>query len=260
MTPSVNGSVSDPRRILLTTNTLILLSLIFLLGGLVKGVVGFGLPTIGIGLGAMLVDIPTAMLLIAVPTILSNGWQIAANGDVFKTARRLWVFLLASVALVPAGIALVIWIPEWPYERLLGLVIVVYSLWSIRGKDWHLPNPTSRTAAVLFGGINAFITGLTGCFSVPGVMYLRGLGLSKTELLCAMGWLYLLSALAMGGSLALFGHSTAQLSGWSVAACLPVGVGLLIGTLIQRRLSEVFFRKVFLMAFAVIGFVLLVWG
>ena len=42
--------------------------LIFILAGLVKGIVGFGLPTIGIGLGALISDIPTAMMLILVPT------------------------------------------------------------------------------------------------------------------------------------------------------------------------------------------------
>ena len=39
-----------------------------MLAGLVKGIVGLGLPTIGIGLGALISDIPTAMMLILVPT------------------------------------------------------------------------------------------------------------------------------------------------------------------------------------------------
>ncbi len=245
---------------LLTQEVLLYLAVIFLLGGLVKGAVGFGLPTIGIGLGAMVVDIPTAMLLVAVPTVLSNAWQIAVNGKVWQTARRVWLFLVASVALIPLGIAVLILVPEWPYERLLGLVILVYSLWSLRGKDWILRQPESRWLAVAFGSINAFITGITGCFSVPGVMYLRGLGLNKANLLGAMGWLYLLSALTMSGSLAAFGHSTMALNGWSIAACLPVALGLVVGTLIQRRLSEAVFRKVFLWAFAIIGVVLMVWS
>ena len=167
---------------------------------------------------------------------------------------------MASVALIPLGIAVLIHVPEWPYERLLGLVILVYSLWSLRGKDWILRQPESRWLAVAFGSINAFITGITGCFSVPGVMYLRGLGLNKANLLGAMGWLYLLSALTMSASLAAFGHATMALNGWSIVACLPVAMGLVLGTLIQRRLSEAVFRKVFLWAFAVIGVVLMVWS
>jgi uncharacterized membrane protein YfcA len=91
-------------------------------------------------------------------------------------------------------------------------------------------------------------------------MYLRGLGLNKANLLGAMGWLYLLSALTMSASLAAFGHATMALNGWSIVACLPVALGLVLGTLIQRRLSEAVFRKVFLWAFAVIGVVLMVWS
>ena len=116
---------------MLTTHSLVLLALIFFAGGLVKGTVGFGLPTIGIGLGAMVVDIPTAMLLIAVPTIATNVWQMWVNGDLRAIVRRLWVFMLAAVWLIPLGVAAIVYVPAMPYGRLLGLIILVYSLWTL---------------------------------------------------------------------------------------------------------------------------------
>ena len=244
----------------LTTDAILVLTAIFLLGGVVKGTVGFGLPTIGIGLGAMVVDIPTAMLLIAVPTVVTNLWQIVVNGDPWAIGRRLWVFLLSSVSLIPVGIAVLIYVPNLPYEQLLGLVIVLYSVWTLVGKDLVLSEPNSKRYAIGSGAVNALITGLTGCFSVPGVMYLRALGLSKTDLLCAMGLLYLLSAIGMSGSLWALGHATRSVSLWSLAACVPVIVGVALGTFIQRRLSEGLFRKIFLLAFTLIGVALMVVG
>ena len=111
-----------------------------------KGTVGFGLPTIGIGLGAMVVDIPTAMLLIAAPTVVTNLWQIVVNGDPWAIGRRLWVFLLSSVSLIPVGIAVLIYVPDLPYEQLLGLVIVLYSVWTLVGKDLVLSAERSKSS------------------------------------------------------------------------------------------------------------------
>jgi uncharacterized protein len=248
------------REHMLTTHSLVLLALIFFAGGLVKGTVGFGLPTIGIGLGAMVVDIPTAMLLIAVPTIATNVWQMWVNGDLRAIVRRLWVFMLAAVWLIPLGVAAIVYVPAMPYGRLLGFIILLYSLWTLWGKDRVLPWAQKPGVAFFAGSVNAVLTGMTGCFSVPGVMYLRAVGLSKADLMGAMGMLYLLSAVGMFGSLWWMGKATSALSQASLAACIPVAAGLVLGTFIQKRLSEALFKRLFLGAFAVLGLVLMATG
>ena len=69
---------------------------IFTLGGLVKGVAGFGLPTISLGLMALTRPVPEAMALVLLPTIATNAWQALAGGALRPTLRRLWGFLLAA--------------------------------------------------------------------------------------------------------------------------------------------------------------------
>ncbi|MDC3058577.1 hypothetical protein OA099_04415, partial [Litorivicinus sp.] len=66
---------------------------IFILAGFVKGIVGFGLPTIGIGFGALISDIPTAMMLILVPTIFTNIAQVKATGSMAFVVKKTWAFL-----------------------------------------------------------------------------------------------------------------------------------------------------------------------
>ena len=112
---------------------LIQIILIFMLAGLVKGVVGFGLPTIGIGLGALISDIPTAMMLILVPTFFTNIVQIFGTGSLRDVLQKSWMFLLGAVLLVPLRLWMVVVVPEFPFERLLGLLILVYSLASLKG-------------------------------------------------------------------------------------------------------------------------------
>ena len=242
------------------TPFLIQIVFIFILAGLVKGTVGFGLPTIGIGLGALISDIPTAMMLILVPTFFTNIVQIMSAGSLRHVIQKSWVFLLGSVLLVPLGLWAVVLLPGFPFERLLGLSIVLYSLASLKGFNPVMAMEHNAKLGFGLGLINSVLTGMTGSMSVPGVMYLRSLQLSKDDLLCAMGALFFISTIAMGISLWWFGKATNELSLLSVLMCVPVAVGVWVGMSIRRLLTEEQFKALFLWAFTALGAYLLVFG
>ena len=239
---------------------LVQICLIFVLAGLVKGTVGFGLPTIGIGLGALISDIPTAMMLILVPTIFTNITQILSTGSVASVLTKTWAFLLGAVVLVPGGLWMVVVVPEFPYERLLGLSILVYSLASLRGFNPVMQTKNNQGLGLALGLLNSVLTGMTGSMSVPGVMYLRSLQLTRDDLFCAMGILFLTSTLAMGGSLWWLDRATEELSALSVMMCLPVALGVWLGMRVRLTLSEERFKQIFLWAFTVLGAYLAVFG
>lgn len=239
---------------------LIQIILIFVLAGLVKGVVGFGLPTIGIGLGALISDIPTAMMLILVPTFFTNIVQIFSTGSLRDVLQKSWVFLFGAVLLVPLGLWMVVVVPEFPFERLLGLLILVYSLASLKGFNPVMQMKNNSALALVLGLLNSVFTGMTGSMTVPGVMYLRSLQLSKDDLLCAMGVLFFISTIAMGGSLWWLNRATQELSVLSVAMCIPVAFGVWLGMQIRKLLSEAQFKHIFLSAFAVLGIYLTLFG
>jgi hypothetical protein len=65
----------------------------FVLAGFVKGVVGLGLPTVAMGLLAIVMTPAQAASLLVVPSLLTNVWQ--ATGPVLvPLVRRLWPMLL----------------------------------------------------------------------------------------------------------------------------------------------------------------------
>ena len=65
----------------------------FLLAGFVKGVIGLGLPTVAMGLLAIVMTPAQAASLLVVPSLLTNVWQ--ATGPVLvPLLRRLWPMLL----------------------------------------------------------------------------------------------------------------------------------------------------------------------
>ena len=245
---------------ILEINFLVQICLIFILAGLVKGVVGFGLPTIGIGLGALISDIPTAMMLILVPTFFTNIVQVLGTGSVAAVLKKTWTFLLGAVVLIPIGLWMVVLVPEFPFERLLGLSILIYSLASLKGFNPVMRIKNNHFLSLALGLLNSVLTGMTGSMSVPGVMYLRALQLSKEDLLCAMGMLFFTSTLALGGSLWWLDRASGELSILSILMCVPVALGVWVGMRVRGVLSEDQFKQIFLSAFTVLGAYLAVFG
>src|SRR3954464_11979557 len=80
-----------------------LVAAIFLLAGFVKGVAGFGLPTVTLGLLALVRPLPEAMALMLVPTLAANVWQSLVGPALLPVLRRLWPFLGAAVLGTLAG-------------------------------------------------------------------------------------------------------------------------------------------------------------
>ena len=97
------------------------------------------------------------------------------------------------------------------------------------------------------------LTGLTGTLFLPGVMYLQAIGLSRDQLVQAMGLLFALSTLALGISLHETGRIDVGLWQISCFALLPALFGMHCGKICRGYLSDDLFRRVFLSGLALLG-------
>src|SRR5574341_696476 len=83
---------------------------VFLLAGLIKGVAGFGLPTIAMGVLCLFMQPIEAAALVVIPNALTNLWQMIAGPEFAALARRLARLLIAlalgtfaSIGLLASG-------------------------------------------------------------------------------------------------------------------------------------------------------------
>lgn len=225
----------------------------FLLAGAVKGVIGLGLPTVSLGLLTAALDLPTAMALLIVPSLVTNLWQAVVGGNGRAVLRRIWPFLLMATATVGLGAAALTRVDLSLLSSLLGGLLVAYSTLSLAGFRFVIAARREVWAGPLFGTVNGILTGMTGSFVVPGVMFLQAIGLSRDRLVQAMGMLFTASTVAL--ALALEGNDllTTQLSLVSATAVIPAVAGMAAGRRIRRKLSESRFRRVFFVAIFVLG-------
>ncbi|WP_299814728.1 sulfite exporter TauE/SafE family protein [uncultured Roseibium sp.] len=234
--------------------------LVFIWAGFVKGLVGFGLPTIGLGLMTVFVGVEKAMVLILWPAFLVNAWQALSGGYLRSLLRRLWPFLLAAVAMLSAGTFILTQIPGGAADLLLGVLMVAYAVPMLIGVVLRLPARLEIPVGVGLGLLNGVLSGLTGSYSVPGVMYLQSLGLKRDELIQAMGLLFLLSTIALGASLGGFGLMGGREAVASLALVVPSLAGVLAGQMIRRRISETAFRRLILASILLLGLYLIPLG
>ena len=225
----------------------------FLLAGAVKGVIGLGLPTVSLALLTVALDLTTAMALLLVPSFVTNLWQAVAGGNAMLILQRLWPFFVMASVTVWIGVAALSRLDDSLLTALLGVLLVVYSVMNLGGFNLAIPARHEAWTGPLVGATNGVLTGMTGSFVVPGVMFLQAIGLSRDALIQAMGMLFTLSTLALAAALYQSNFISVQHGALSVAAVVPAIVGMLAGQRIRRGLSEQRFRLVFFTALLALG-------
>ncbi len=236
-----------------STESLVIIAATFLLAGGVKGVVGLGLPTISLALLTAAFGLKEAMVLMLIPSFVTNAWQGLVGGALIAILRRLWLLLAVACVGIWLGTGILAQSDAQLLSGLLGAVLCLYALVSLG--SWQVPSPGryERWISPPVGLVNGFLTGLTGSFLVPGTLYLQALGLTRDSLIQAMGVLYTVSTLALGVALAENRLLPPDLGIISGAAVLPALAGMVVGQRVRQSLSKSMFRKVFFGALLILG-------
>jgi len=238
--------------------TIALVAFAFLLAGLVKGVVGLGLPSVSLGILAATIGLPQAMAVLIAPSFVTNLWQAVAGGKTRAILGRIWPFLLMATLTVWIGTGILARGNVALLTALLGVILILYSAINLRHVRVSLPAGREGWLGPVLGAMNGVIGGMTGSFVLPGVLYLQAIGLSRDMLIQAMGMLFTLSTVALGLALGANRLLTLDLGFLSAAAVLPAMVGMQLGQIIRKRLSDEVFRRVLFIALMALGAYILI--
>lgn len=238
--------------------TLIIIFVTFLLAGLVKGVIGLGLPTVSLGILAAIIGLAQAMPLLLVPSFVTNVTQGLAGPHTKEVFKRIWPFLITAALTILLGAQALVRVDFAYLSGLLGLTLVVYALLGLTGFRLTIRPSQEKWWGPVLGFFNGVLGGMTGSFAVPGVMYLQALGLSRDQLVQAMGMLFATSTLTLAFALQGHGMISQDLGLVSMMALVPAFIGLMIGQKLRKRLSEAQFKKIFFFGLIGLGLYIIV--
>lgn len=238
---------------MIDTTNLLLIALTFLLAGTVKGVIGLGLPTVSLGLLTAVLDLPTAMALMIVPSFFTNALQAVLGGNACMILARIWPFLLMATGTIWIGASGLSRIDLDLLSGLLGVLLFSYATLNLAGVRLAIAPNWEAWAGPVFGIANGILTGMTGSFVVPGVMFLQAIGLPRDMLVQAMGMLFTTSTLALAIALQSNNLLVGSQLALSSLALGPALAGMAMGQTLRKSLSETRFRQLFFTSILILG-------
>ena len=178
--------------------TLAIICSIFLLAGFVKGFVGFGLPLVAIGLLTTIVGLQAAIALFLMPALCTNIWQGFAGAHTGPLFRRYWTFFVPTMVFTfPGTLALSRFDTNY-LTALLGFLLCLFVVLSFSRPNFVVPDRLEKPLNPVMGVTSGILAGMTGAFTMPGVVYLQATRLPRDQLVQAMGMLFTLSTVGLG--------------------------------------------------------------
>lgn len=238
-----------------TPALLVAAMMVGLVAGVIKGMVGFALPTVLVsGLGAMM-SAEVALAGMILPTLIANGWQALRQGPkaAWRSIWRFRVFLAVSLVVLLICAQLVPILPERALVLIIGGSVTFFAVLQLLGLRLRLPAGSQRKSEVAFGAIAGMFGGLSGIWGPPTVAMLTALDTEKTEQMRVQGVVYGLGALALAVAHLGSGVLRAETLPLSLAL-VPVSLlGVALGFRIQDRIDQRTFRRATLAVLLIAG-------
>lgn len=231
---------------------------VFLVAGMVKGVIGLGLPTVSLAALSVVVELPVAVMLMVIPSAVTNLWQAFDGPHFVALVTRFWLMLLASALGVWFSYGLLLVTNPKAMTGVLGIVLCVYSAISLRRTRLITRIRRERALSPVVGLATGALAGATGSLVLPVVPYLQALRLERDALVQMMGISFTVSTCAIGIAMLDHGRYAAEGALLSLAALVPALLGMKLGQLVRRRLSEQLFRSCLFVGLLIIG-IRLIW-
>jgi uncharacterized membrane protein YfcA len=234
-------------------NSTIFIAIVFAIAGLVKGVIGLGLPTIAMGLLAIVMSPVEAAAILILPSFVTNVWQTLAGPSLLAIVRRLWLMMAGVCLGTWAGMGLMTAVGATYGTAFLGVALVLYAIAGLASFRMTVQPSQEGWLGPVVGGVTGLITAATGVFVIPAVPYLQAIGLTKEDLVQALGLSFTVSTVALAVNVAVEGGFNVGVAGANFGALAMACLGMWAGQTLRLRLQPEKFRTIFFAGLLILG-------
>lgn len=224
----------------------------FAFAGLVKGVIGGGLPAVAVPIMAGALEPAVGAALTLVPVIATNIWLLLQGGLFAQVISRYWPFLvMLSIGSALGSQILATTSPDIMRLAIGTLVIILSPLpfmpqgWAISPVAQRWLNPLAGLAMGLVGGATVMLA--------PAIVYFVALRIEKSLFVASMGAIALFSMLPLFMGLAVNRVLGANELLLSALALVPTAAGMAVGVWLRGRISQRGFQGLLSIALLAIG-------
>jgi uncharacterized membrane protein YfcA len=215
-----------------------------LIGAVTKGITGFGLPMVAVPLLSALVGVERAVVVMVLPTFVSNGWLLWEHRNRAWAAwqQHLPLFLAAGVIGTVAGTTLLTVLSDRVLALILAAWLGLYLLMQVSRPGIEVPQ-RSRKGLSLGVGLTAGLA--QGSMGVPGPVvatWFHALRLEPATYVFAVCAVFFLTSAVQIFSLANLGLWSGERLTEGLLALVPSVLGVPLGIKLARRIDPAKFN------------------
>ena len=218
---------------------------VYVLCGVIKGSIGFGMPTVSISLLSFILDVKIIIALILIPTLVVNIYQLSRGGNFKKIISETKYFLIFSTLFIFPGAYLLTIINSNTIILFIAIILLINSALFLFKINFKLPFYNKPITQIFVGAFNGVIIGMTSIYTMPLIFLLQSLNYNKNTTIQFLGIAFFLYPLGQIISFSNFDLISSEIFLNSLIILIPIFFGLFIGQKIRYQISETLFQKFF---------------
>lgn len=222
-------------------------------GGVLKGATGAGFPLIAVPVIALAYDVPTAVVVMLLPSLLANAWQAWRYRAHLPQTGFAGRFAAAGLGGAVAGTALLARVPGSALMLAVAALVLLYIGFRLARPGWAMPAPVARRLAAPAGLTAGLLQGATGISAPVSLTFLNACRLPRPVFVATVSAFFVASTAAQIGALALHGMLTLPGLALSAAALGIILATMPLGERLARHVPPRLFDRLILALLAVIA-------
>lgn len=223
------------------------------LGGFLKGATGVGMPVIVIPVMALFMGIEAAVIVMAIPSVLWNGWMTWHHRQCYNEVAGLVAILVTGIAGAVLGVAILYIASERFLSLLLLTWIIVYIASRILHSDLSLSARAQQLAAPWVGLAAGVFQGATGISAPVLATYFHAIRLRPEAYVFAVSAPFTILGIAQVSTFAFAGMFTSNLLILGALALIPAVISIPFGIYARSWINRALFDNIILAMIALMG-------
>lgn len=229
-----------------------------LVASFIKGVIGFGFPTIATPILALSMDVKRAVALLIVPNLVMDAIQSLRRPGLLQTLRRHTLLYAGGIVGTFVGTHILRVISGRLALLILGAFVLTFVAVNVSRFTLRVNPRWERVLSPPVGLVAGIVGGITNVPGTPLVLYFYALGMGKAEFVRSIAFSFVVYKTTQLLAVTQAGLMTAGLFVLSVVAT-PLGLGAFwLGLRVQDRVAQETFNRAVLGFLAVLGVWLLI--
>jgi len=236
---------------------LIQIILIFFAGGLIKGLIGVGLPTVTLTFLSFIFDIKESISIILIPVILTNLYQMIDGKYLKKIISDTKFFQISAFLFVLPGFYFLLFLNSNTILFILAAILIFNSTLSLIKYEIQFKNFRSKYYQLFIGSTTGVVTGVTGLYTMPFIFLIQSLQYTKNQVIQLMGLTFFIFACTQFLLFSFNDLINIKILTLSTIACIPILMGVYLGTILRKKISESLFKLLFNLILVIMGILLI---